>query len=248
LLESDPQTVVAFLLNRYHLTHWRKLNHRDDSWFDDMLHRIKVWNQLNKLTHTDDDASERSLRELAHWLLELDSKCNLHEITPVPGWFDAFHALPNTERFELFVKEFALIASPIIIEADRRMSIGNRMASSAYVSSWFDNPTLAQRKMEIANNKRQRLFDKYGDAELGQLLEDERLAKRAENTVKKASLDSRIIKGRSSRSKAAKLVNKHSAVLDSLFRTLTEVTAGDATLPTPPKPIVATGLPKFVKG
>lgn len=246
LLDSQPVVVCAYLLNRYKLSNWRKLNHRDDSWFDDMLHRIKVWEKLSKLASDPDfDQVERAFRTLAHWLLELDSKCNLHELTPVPGWFETLlDTVESIEQFETFAQEFAFIATPRIVEADKKMSVGNRMASSAYVKSWFDNPILAQRKVEIANNKRQRLYDKYGDVEIGKWIEEERIATRIANREKKKERDSRIIKGRSSRSKAAKLVNKHSAVLDSLFRTLGEVSE-----PTPtPKPVRPTGLPKFVKG
>ena len=46
LLNAQPIVVCAFLLNRYHLSDWRKLNHRSDSWFEDMLHRVKVWEQV----------------------------------------------------------------------------------------------------------------------------------------------------------------------------------------------------------
>lgn len=251
LMESHPKIVCAYLLNRYRLVDWRKLSHRDDSWFDDMLHRVKVWNKLSDL----DDGSdpyESALRALCHWLLELDSKANLHMLTPVAGWFETFLGLETTEQFELFVAEFAIIATPTIVEADRLLSIGNRMTSSAYVKSWFDNPILNERKVEIAGRikgkSRQALHDKYGDAELGALLEAERLEVAIKNGAKKTMLDGRIIKGRSSRSKAAKLVNKHAAKLDSLFRTLTEVTAADGFRPElTPKPVKTMGLPKFVK-
>jgi hypothetical protein len=247
LLKSDPRTVCAYLLNRYSLTHWRKLTHRDDSWFDDILHRIKVWEKLCTLTSGPDaDANERSLRALAHWLLELDSKCNLHELTPLPGWFDVFHNLETVDQFELFVREFALIAAPKIAEADKNFRIGNRMASGAFIKSYFDNPTLVERKVEIANNKRQRLYNRYGDVKLGMLLEEERVEVAKHRAAEKAKKDSRIIKGRSSRSKSAKLINKHSDLLRSLFKTLDDVvTEPKVETPAPPKP---TGLPKFVKG
>lgn len=247
LLKSDPRTVCAYLLNRYALTHWRKLNHRDDSWFDDMLHRVKVWEKLERLTTgADSDANERSLRALAHWLLELDSKCNLHELTPLPGWFDVFHSLETVDQFELFVSEFALIATPLIVEADKRFAIGNRMTGGAYLKSYFDNPVLEQRKVEIANKRRQRLYDKYGDVELGALLEEEKLEAAKLRSTEKQKKDSRIIKGRSSRGKSAKLINKHSDMLRSLFKTLDEVVTEPKAAT--PEPVKATGLPRFVKG
>lgn len=243
LLESDPLTVNAYLLNRYHLTHWRKLSHRDDSWFEDMLHRVKVWEKLERLTSdADTDAVERSLRALAHWLLELDSKCNLHELTPPDTFFADFHALDNVDAFERFITDFEQHAIPILVEADRLFKIGNRMASSAYTKSWFDNPTLAERKVEIANKKRQGLYDKYGSVAVGMAIEADKSAKK-----KAKAIDTRIIKGRSSRSKAAKLVNKHAATLDALFRSLGEAIGEPAPAPTP-KPAKPNGLPKLVKG
>lgn len=246
LLDSKPEVVCAYLLNRYRLKDWRKLNHRDDSWFDDMLHRCRVWDKLTSWYSEDFDAIDSAIRKLCHWLLELDAKCNLHELTPIEGWFESFFKIDTVEEFDLFAQEFALIATPRIVEADKRLEIGNRMASSAYTKSWFDNPSLAERKVEIANNKRQRLYDRYGDTRIGAWIEEEKTANRIANREKKAKADARIIKGRSSRGKAAKLVNKHAAALDSLFRTLGETLGEPAPAPKP-KPR-STGLPKFVKG
>ena len=252
LLESQPIVVVAYLLNRYRVADWRSLTHRDDSWFDTMLTRVKIWNHLNTLCESpDSDAVERTLRLLAHWLLELDSKCNLHTLTPVNGWFDQFFSCDSIEQFELFAKEFALIATPLIVEADRLFAIGNRMASSAYIKSWFDHPDQNQRKVEIAGRikgkSRQDLYERYGSVQLGAMLEADSKAAQLASREKKAKLDSRIIKGRSARGKSAKLVNKHSAVLDSLFRTLTEATDNPRPVESAPKPIRSIGLPMFVK-
>lgn len=248
LLDSRPAMVCAFLLNRYRLSDWRKLNHRDDSWFETMLSRIKIWDKLGEFER-EGDAGEAPIRTLCHWLLELDSKCNLHDLTPVNGWFDKFLGLLDCEEFSLFVDEFAILVTPTIVEADKRMAIGNRMASSAYVKSWFDNPVQAQRKVEIAGRvkgkSRQELFERYGSVKTGILMEEWIAEGRLEKKKEKTKSDSRIIKGRSSRSKAAKLVNKHSGVLNDLFRSLTDAIE-DGAAPSTPKPVRATGLPKRV--
>lgn len=241
LLESEPRIVVAYLLNRYHLSDWRKLNHRTDSWFNDILHRVKVWEHLTGLMIREEpDEIDRLFRELAHWLLELDSKCNLHTLTPPSGLFDAFHAASDANSFEAFVRLLESAAIPLIVEADKRFSIGNRMASSAFVKSWFDNPILVQRKVEVANNKAQRLIDRYGSVKEGLRIEAEREEKR-----KAKAVDNRLIKGRSSRSRAAKLVNKHAATLDALFRTLGEPDTPPVSTPKIAKP---NGLPRMAKG
>jgi hypothetical protein len=236
LLESQPIVVVAYLLNRYRIKDWRTLTHRDDSWFETMLVRVDIWKHLSKLSADPDlDAVERSLRVLAHWLLELDSKCNLHTLTPAVGWFE----------------KFALFATPLIVEADRLFQIGNRMTSSAYIKSWFDHPDQNQRKVEIAGRikgkSRQALYERYGSVELGAMLHADDFKAKQDRAANKAKLDSRIIKGRSARSKAAQLVNKHSAAINSLFRTLTETTDTPHSVESTPKPVRATGLPMFVK-
>lgn len=252
LLESSPRTVLAYLLNRYHVSDWRTATHRDDSWFETMMHKIRVWQHLLVIDSDPDvDCVERSFRVLAHWLLELDSKCNLHTLTPAVSWFDKFFACESAESFETFANEFALLATPLIIEADRLFQIGNRMASSAYIKSWFDHPDQNQRKVEIAGRikgrSRQELFDNYGSVAVGAMLaEDSRKAK-AERAAAKAKADSRIIKGRSSRSKSAKLINKHSELLNRLFGDLTAATENQTPLAPTPKPVRTIGLPMFVK-
>lgn len=252
LLDSNPTTVCAYLLNRYRLRDWRKLNHRDDSWFDDMLHRVKVWEKIGFFAREEDaDRFESIIRSLTHWLLELDSKCNLHSLNAPTGWFETFLSLDSLDQFDIFTQEFALLATPLIVEADKRFTIGNRMASGAFVKSWFDNPALSQRKVEIANRKKQAEYDKYGPSdELGKLLREEANQVREAKLKAKKLKDSQIISGRSSRSRSAKLVNKHADKLNSLFRTLTEVTVGDGVRPldSKPAPVKATGLPMFKKG
>lgn len=251
LLESQPRVVIAYLLNRYHLTHWRKLNHRDDSWFDDILHRVKVWEKLGELADCDEpDLTEGAFRDLAHWLLELDSKLNLHELTPPATLFPALEAATTLADLRALIGEFELAIVPVLVEADRQFSIGNRLASSAYFKSWFDNPALAERKVEIANKTSQRLYDRWGNVQVGKMIEGEKIQSRKIKAAKRAADDSRIIKGRSSRSRAAQLVNKHSAALDALFKTLGDTISESQPTTPAPTPVAkrSTGLPKLVKG
>jgi hypothetical protein len=217
-----------------------------------MLHRVKVWEHLAKLNDSSDQW-ERSIRAFCHWLLELDSKCNLHSLTPPTDFFSRFFDCLTLDQFEQLTKDFELVAVPKIIEADKAFAIGNRLSSSAYIKSWFDNPELAQRKVEIANPRRQRLFNKYGSVELGLLIEEEKRDKKKILEAEKKVKDARIITGRSARSKAAQLVNKHADKLNAAFKILSDTIESNSSskAPTPvvePARKVANGLPKFVKG
>lgn len=151
-----PDDALAYLLNRLYGSKQLLVN-RGDNWFAPLLNRIRTHAVIThtKLVHFD---------AYMHWLLELDSKLNLHEVTPptfekdrLGKWLvtksgsqliDVFHENGVYEAFESWVFER-------LHEWDKRDSAalaqlkwanGNRLTSSAYVRSYLDNPEIANRK------------------------------------------------------------------------------------------------------
>lgn len=163
LASARPRDCLAFLLNRLYGNRL-SLRHRDESSFDQLLTRVKNWRFLQD---SQNESLNKSLSAVLHWLLELDSKLNLHDLSA-----------PYFERNRLnqWVVSRSAAAQPLInclTESDflpafeswvftqlksvedlkdlaRRQELwtqkGNRFSGPAYVRSWLENPEFAQRK------------------------------------------------------------------------------------------------------
>jgi hypothetical protein len=161
LATQRPIDCMAYLVNRLNGTRELLLKRSDES-FSPLVNRIGTYNRISALV-----AANISLTPWIHWLLELDCKMNLHDLSPpvlkvAPIYRLLFDQLtPEThddllKQFESWVfdhlKRFEKRDAQVTREAN--WIRGNAMTRTAYARSWMENPDLT-RKVEIANNKLQ---------------------------------------------------------------------------------------------
>lgn len=161
LAAKHPVDVFCYLANR--LASNRYLStHRVEA-LDPYLQRIAMHRQWSELALKGVD-----LRPWIHWLLELDSKRNLHDITPPQIELDRLnkwiHTHTGTYLLQLVTPENAATLLEVFEkwafqrlgeydERDKRLMSeanaimrGNSMSQQAYVRSWLENPEIAGRK------------------------------------------------------------------------------------------------------
>lgn len=166
MVARRPNDALAYLLNRLYGSRQLLIN-RGDNWLSPMLNRIKTYNVISHTTLKFRDA-------YIHWLLELDSKLNLHEVTPptfekdrLGKWFvtktgsqliDVFHEAGVFEAFESWVFErlHEWDKKDSAALAQLRWAQGNRMTTSAYVRSYMEKPEIANRKHAEEYARRER--------------------------------------------------------------------------------------------
>lgn len=166
LATRRPVDIMAYLVNRLNGTR-QLLTKRSDESFSPLIGRIATYNRVLSL-----QAAGVDLTPWIHWLLELDSKMNLHDLTPpivkmAPLnrlLFDQLTPTNHAEMLKLFeswafeqLRAFDKRDAQITREAN--WIRGNAFTKPAYVRSWMENPGVVQRK-EIANNKLQAIHDK----------------------------------------------------------------------------------------
>lgn len=166
LATKRPVDIMAYLVNRLNGTRQLLLKRSDES-FSPLIGRIATYQRIADLA-----AAGVDLTPWIHWLLELDSKMNLHDLTPpvlkvAPIYRLLFDQLTPDNHVQL-LKDFESWAFEQLAKFDKRdaqlvresqWARGNAMTGPAYVRSWLENPNLT-RKVEVANNKRQAEINK----------------------------------------------------------------------------------------
>jgi len=165
MVEKRPIEALSYLLNRLY-GNKRLLTTRSEDAFAPLFMRIKTHAKLSQF--------ETSHVGLIHWLLELDSKMNLHELSP-PMFDHAAAGKWTTTKLGMSliealntIDEVGLLACfeswvfKHLAEFDKRDSQatreaawlrGNTMTKRAYVRSWLDNPEIANRKQAEVHAK-----------------------------------------------------------------------------------------------
>jgi hypothetical protein len=167
MVSRRPKVALAYLVNRLDGTR-HLLTKRDDSSYSYLLRRVQTFQLIDSLSI--------DLAPWTHWLLELDSKFNLHDLVP-----------PKFRRDKSGKLEFAPIAGDLTLadllglpdglaafeswvfsklaeheKAEKSFAMqqawsrGNRMTGPAFVDSWLKNPEFATRKAEAIYNKKQK--------------------------------------------------------------------------------------------
>lgn len=138
--QRRPVDCLAYLVNRLY-GNQNLLRYRTDDAFTILRARIEIHSRITALWKSGID-----LAPFIHWLLEIDSKMNLH--TVAPPTFDIFESL---EQFENWV--FGKLSEARILEAkalsEVNWHLGNRLTRAATIQSHLDNPDLVNRKMEL---------------------------------------------------------------------------------------------------
>jgi hypothetical protein len=151
MVSTRPVDAIAYLANRLH-GHRDLLAKRSEYSFQPLIDRVAIHRQWTALA-----AGGLDLAPWIHWLLELDAKMNLHDIT-APGYGE--HRQPLLTQvtlenqaellaaFEAWVferlKEFDKRDKELL--AQSRWIRGNSFTRQAYVRSWLENPEVATRK------------------------------------------------------------------------------------------------------
>lgn len=162
LMVKRPVDCLAFLVNRYHANRKTLVERgRDTTAF---LHdRIMMYKRLARL----DDAGV-DLTPWIHWLLELDSKCNLHDLTPALFTLDRLGRWARVNRDgisvfwlldELNSKDLLKVFESWVFEQLEKFDArdqqllkesqwfrGNTHSQPAFVRSYLENPEIASRK------------------------------------------------------------------------------------------------------
>lgn len=175
LAARRPIDTLAYLLNRLYGTRDLLTKRNGELSFGPLLDRIKTHSSLVTLHFSFD----LNLTPWTHWLLELDSKTNLHDLTPplfekdrLGKWIITKTGKPLIEvleshedasllkAFESWVFDLLGVYAKRDSQATREANWvrGNSLTKAAYIQSWLDNPGLA-RKVEIANNKAQAAYN-----------------------------------------------------------------------------------------
>lgn len=146
--QRRPVDCLAFLMNRLY-GNASLLRTRSDDAFSILRGRIDMHKRLTALHDSGFDFAPYT-----HWLLEIDSKINLHTITPPD--FDVFSA--TLETFETWAFKLLDKARMMEVNAAREASWhkGNRMTRAATIRSHLDNPEIANRKLQAAYDLKQK--------------------------------------------------------------------------------------------
>lgn len=159
LVAKRPVDGLSFLMNRLYGNR-HTIRQRTEAWFEFMITRIRTRQKLELA------ASEGlKLHEWTHWLLELDSKLNLHDLTPPlfrqtkeSKWVVDFReGIPLIDAmlepgvlaaFESWVfKHLADYENSVrAAELQANFSRGNQMTGPAFVRSYLEFPEVANRK------------------------------------------------------------------------------------------------------
>lgn len=166
LASKYPVDILSYLANRLHSNRWLA-THRDSSLLDPYIWRIHTHKRWTELA-----AEGVDITPWIHWLLELDAKRSLHELTPpavevdrLGKWFlsnsgtsllqlvtrenaDALLAVFEKWTFDR-LKEFD--ARDREAKAESQWMRGNSMTQPAYVQSWIENPQFATKRAEQAH-------------------------------------------------------------------------------------------------
>lgn len=158
MTSTRPVDAIAYLANRLHGTR-DTLTKRGEHSFQPLINRIATHRQWTAL-----HAAGVDLTPWIHWLLELDAKMNLHDIT-CPGYGE--HKQPILSQvtvenhaevlaaFEAWVferlKDFDKRDAQALMQA--RWMRGNTFTRTAYVRSWLENPEIAKRKDSAKKKK-----------------------------------------------------------------------------------------------
>ena len=165
MAEKYPVDVLCYLIHRLHSNRYLA-THRDPEILAPYIWRIHNHQRWSEMA-----ASGVDTRPWIHWLLELDAKRNLHDLTPPTGeynrtgkWIETktgeslFMQInqPSAAEFlEIFerwtwerVKEFDTRDREAL--AQERWMRGNTMTQPAYARSWLENPQFASKRAELA--------------------------------------------------------------------------------------------------
>lgn len=181
VVDRRPVDAFAYLLNRLEGSK-DLLTKRNDNAISALIARIRNWHKINNLANLNQfDLIESYI----HWLLELDSKMNLHDLRAPEfekdskgEWkvcqsgiilSDAIQFPEALKAFESWVFDQLKIYSKRQSEAQAQMAWtrGNKMTGPAFVKSSMSHP-------EIANRKDAALLKRYGSVELGKQIESEK--------------------------------------------------------------------------
>lgn len=169
LAERFPVDILSFLVNRLHGNAWLA-THRPSDILDPYIARIKTHSLWTELAGKGVDT-----RPWIHWLLELDAKRNLHDLTPpsverdrLGKWIETttgeslFSQITESNVGELLaffeqwtfsrIKEFDARDKEALAQA--QWMRGNRMTQPAYARSWIENPEFATKRAELAHKKK----------------------------------------------------------------------------------------------
>ena len=182
LMEKYPVDVLCYLGNRLHGNRFLSCN-RSNETLAPYLGRISLHRQWSELADSGVD-----LRPWIHWMLELDSKANLHDLTPpmmeldrLAKWIPTktgkplLHCVTPENAAELLVhfEKWTFDRLAEYDDRDRRLtaqaawSRGNTMAQPAFTRSWLENPEIANRKRneELKKEKQKRVRPKSEKAQ-----------------------------------------------------------------------------------
>lgn len=166
MAEKFPVDVFAYLVNRLHSNRYLA-THRNLEVLQPYVARIHLYSLAVQLA-----ASGVDFKPWIHWLLELDAKRNLHDLTPpsvekdrLGKWIETklgeslFRQIGIDNHLEL-LKFFEAWTFERVKEFDRRDSEalaqdkwfrGNTMTQPAYARSWLENPQFASKRAELAH-------------------------------------------------------------------------------------------------
>lgn len=202
LASTHPVDILAFLVNRLHGNR-HLATHRNLEILDPYVWRIHTHQRWTELA-----AAGVDLKPWIHWLLELDAKRNLHDMTPPSLSLDKLNRWIRTnngtslfqlltlENHKLMLSIFEAWTFERLKEYDQRdrealaqdrWFRGNSMTQPAYVQSWITNPQFASKRAEADAKKRAK------------------------------ALDGKVVTPKKSNSKIQNLLNSHQALIDSLF-------------------------------
>lgn len=171
LAAKHPVDILCFLANRLNSNRYFHTN-RSNETLAPYIDRIILHKRWSELANAGVD-----LRPWIHWLLELDAKRNLHDVSPLLIELDRLGRFIPTVRGKYIMQCVALEnhvdllavfekwAFEQLAEFDRRDKVataqahwmrGNTMSQPAYTRSWLENPEIANRKRaeEIKKAKR----------------------------------------------------------------------------------------------
>lgn len=165
LAAKYPVDVCTYLINRLHSNRWLA-THRNFEILDPYVARIHAYSRWESLA-----AAGVDLSPWIHWLLELDAKRNLHDLTPpcialdkLNNWFlsaigDSLFYLVTADNHSEMLAAFEQWTFGQLAEFDRRDSQalaqdkwmrGNSLSQPAYVRSWMENPQFASKRAEAS--------------------------------------------------------------------------------------------------
>lgn len=172
LVSNRPVDALAYLVNRLYGNQFLLTKRSEDS-FAPLFGRIKAHQKLTAASHAGVD-----LTPWIHWLLELDSKVNLHTLTPPTfersrkgnliatktgeSLMDLWGIESNADLYSVFCDwVFSRLddVNQLEIEAKAQAAwsrSSNAMTKTAYVASWLENPQFARRKEAAIHNKKAR--------------------------------------------------------------------------------------------